>query len=275
MAITTYSSYGRAVPGMIRIVLLSLTPVLLLASASAYAGDAPSASSAPVAPPRAVAVFSAQPPVVDGVVDATTEWKAATPIVFSDTEVRFLWTDDGMFVSARAVDKTPVFGSFRQGDPLYLEDVFEVFIDEVGDGRQFVEIQCDPAGQIYIRNNLLTAEPRLTEEGRLTQEFVERELWRCVLPAPDSFHVASRYDKASGAWSLELFLPKAFISRRKGGAMSPCTWRVNLVRHDWDKPSAPIAANPERHGEMMYWAPVLRGHPHLSPTRMGFLELKK
>ncbi len=231
-------------------------------------------------PPHAEALFTETAPAIDGVW-AEGEWAAAKPIFFpapagspegSKGEVRILWNAEGVYVTFRATDTNPVFGDFKPGEPLHLEDVFEIFFDQVGDHRQFCEIQFDPAGQLYLRNNVLTAPPRLTPQKRLTQEFAESELWRYDLPKPDGMQVASKLDAQTHQWTLEAFLPASLVNRRRGGkAMEPCTWRVNLVRHDWDAPKDV----PKRHSQFIYWAPVLNGMPHISPEAMGWLELKK
>jgi len=234
-------------------------------------------------PPHATAVFTTHPPVVDGIW-SEGEWAQAKPIFFPTSqgdpdasrippcEVRFLWTGEGVYIAFRTTDATPVFGHAKPGDPLYQEDVFEVFIDQIGDHLQFYEIQMDPAGQVYFRNNILTASPRLTPEKRLTPEFCSSELWRYDVPKPDGFQIASKLDNQTHVWTMEVFLPASFVNRRRGGGeMTPCTWRVNLVRHDWDLPKD----DPKRQVKFMYWAPVLPGHPHLSPTIMGWLEFVK
>lgn len=244
-------------------------------------------------PPRAEALFTEHPPTVDGAW-SEGEWAAAKPLFFSvpggdgrdssktaqaraqtgqpSCEVRFLWTKEGVYVTFRTRDANPVYGDFKPGEPLYLEDVLELFIDQTGDHRQYYEIQIDPAAQVFIKNYLLTAAPQLTPEKRLTQEFVESEFWRYDLPKPDGFRAASKLDAQTHQWTLEVFLPASFVNRRRGGgAMQPCTWRINLVQHDWDAPGDV----PNREPKFMYWAPVLPGHPHLSPRAMGWLELKK
>lgn len=231
--------------------------------------------------PRAEAVYTVQPPMVDGNWEGK-EWDRAKPIFFpaappgaaakSSCEARFLWSDAGVYGAFRTADQSLFFGHSKLGEPLYLEDVFELFIDQGGDHKQFYEIQMDPSGQCYFRNNILTAEPRLTEEKRLAQEFVLSELWRYDLPVPEGFKIAGRIDKKSGQWTLEFFLPASFVNRRRGGPpMKPCTWRINLAVHDWDSPKGAA----KRRCRFMYWAPVLDGHPHLSPKAMGYLELKK
>lgn len=229
-------------------------------------------------PPRAEARFTAQAPVIDGTW-APGEWDQAIPISFAsahspghaatECEVRFLWNNAGVFVAFRALDATLVYGGTKPGESLHREDVFELFFDQTGDHRQFYELQIAPNGQLYLRNHLLTAAPRLTAEHRLTQEFVERELWRYDLPIPAGLKSASAYDAKTRMWTAELFLPATFANRRQDPSrMSAGRWRINLVRHDWDRP---LTAT-ERQGTFIYWAPVLPGHPHLSPTAMGWLN---
>lgn len=242
------------------------------------------AGAAPAdAPPHGVAVYTSHSPVLDGRLNAK-EWADASPLWFpldqasgkganqDPCEGRFLWTDDGVYLALSTTETTPIFGDFKKGEPLYQEDVFEVFIDQIGDHRQYYEIQADPAGQTYFKNYVLTAPPRLTPEKRLTQEFVDSELWRYDLPTPEGFRIVSNLDPQTHVWNLEMFLPKSFVNRRRGGGpMSSCAWRVNLARLDWNLPKDA----PGRTVKFMYWASVLPGRPHISPEAMGYLFLKK
>ena len=120
--------------------------------------------------PHAVAVFTAKAPQVDGNL-GETEWSKAIPFSFplaADTsvnaqpypgEIRLLWTKEGLYVAFRGMETTPIFGQIARGEPIYAEDVFEIFIDHMGDSRQFYEIQIDPAAQVYFKNYVLTAPP--------------------------------------------------------------------------------------------------------------------
>jgi len=229
--------------------------------------------------PRAEAPFAIRLPVVDGSLDDPA-WAAARPLRFwsavesrfdGDTEARILWARDGVYIAFRAVDRTPAFGHCKVGEPVYLEDAFEVFIDQMGDHRQWYEVQASPAGQVFCKTYVLTGRPRVTREGRLEQAFVDRQLWRYDEKLPADFRISSRLDRKTGIWTLEMFLPASMVNRRRGGApMSPCTWRLNLARHDWDLPKDA----PQRKCRFLYWAPVLDGHPHISPLRMGYLTLE-
>lgn len=221
--------------------------------------------------PKADAAFVEQAPTIDGVLDEKV-WADATPIPAPAGETRFLWNHEGVYLSYRGFEKTPAMGHAAPGESLHEGDVFELFVDQRGDHRQFYEIQIDPEGRLFLFNHLLTAEPRLTPEGRLEQEFVESELWRHSIPVPVGFRHVSRLNRETGEWTLEVFLPAGFVNRRsRGASMQPTIWRIHLVRNDWDKPKG----EPDRKVVSSSWAPVLEFHAHISPTRMGWLELKK
>lgn len=221
--------------------------------------------------PRAEAAYTEVAPKIDGVLDDAA-WAKVAPIAAPAGETRFLWNEKGAYVAFRAVERTPVMGSAAPGDSLHEEDVFELFLDQRGDHRQYYEVQIDPAGRVFVKTHVLTAEPRLTEEGRLTPEFGASELWRYVIPAPEGFLSASRLNRETGEWTAEMFLPASFVNRRESGApLTPRTWRIHLVRNNWDLPKGEAS----RQLVSTSWAPVLEKHAHISPTRMGYLELEK
>ena len=273
LALSSTYNASRATARTLRFVFLAAS-LWLTGSGSTAVGDEAYGGGPP---PHAEAAFTEHPPKIDGVW-SEQEWAEAKPIFFpaatdkAACEVRFLWTKEGVYVAFRTVEPQPFYGDFKPGDPLYQEDAFELFIDQAGDHAQYYEIQMDPAGQSYLRNYVLTAPPRLTPEQRLTPEFCDRDLWRYDVPKPDDMRIASKLDPVTHVWTLEAFLPASFVNRRRGGApMTPCTWRLNLARYDWDAPKDV----PDRTAKFSYWSPVLPGHPHLSPQAMGWLELKK
>ncbi len=239
----------------------SLVLLLLLAVAAVRAEE----------PPKATAEYAAIEPQIDGALDDAA-WSGAKVIQAPAGETRFLWNEKGVYVAFRGIEKNPVMGHAKEGESLHEEDAFELFLDQRGDHRQFYEIQIDPAGRVFVKTHILTAEPRLTEEGRLTPEFGASELWRYVIPPPEGFLSASRLNRETGEWTVEMFLPASFVNRRENGApLTPRTWRIHLVRNNWDLPKG----GEGRQLVSISWAPVLEKHAHISPTRMGYLELKK
>ncbi|MFZ4778403.1 MAG: carbohydrate-binding family 9-like protein [Terrimicrobiaceae bacterium] len=222
-------------------------------------------------PPRAEARYVEIGPKIDGRLDDGA-WSKALPIKALGGETLFLWSQEGVYVAFRALEKSPVMGAAAEGESLHEEDVFEIFLDQKGDHRQFYEVQIDPAGRLFLKNHILTAEPRLTTEGRLQQGFVQSELWRYVILPPEGLQSASRLNPETGEWTVELFLPAALVNSRKEGApLAPVSWRIHLVRNEWDK----ARDVPDRTLISTSWAPVLEKHAHISPTRMGWLELRE
>jgi hypothetical protein len=221
-------------------------------------------------PPRASASHVEQAPKIDGVLEEI--WFKADPVPAPAGETRFLWNEAGIYVAFRGWEKTPVMGAAAEGESLHEEDVFELFVDQRGDHRQFYEVQIDPAGRVFLKNHLLTAEPVLTSEGRLEQAFVQSELWRYVIPPPEGMQSASRLNPETGEWTVEMFLPAALVNSRNNGApLASVSWRIHLVRNEWDK----ARGLPDRELVSTSWAPVLEKHAHISPTRMGWLELRE
>lgn len=94
-------------------------------------------------------------PVLDGVL-AAGEWDAAEPVVLRGsfdgrpvalrTEARLLRDDANLYV-AFDVQDPDVWGTYRkQDEPLYEQEVVEVFLDANADGRTYNELQVSPHG---------------------------------------------------------------------------------------------------------------------------------
>lgn len=103
--------------------------------------------------PEYAAVRAPKPPTIDGKLDDEV-WKLAKeqPLTRSfdggpitrKTTFRVLWDDTNVYVAFRAEDPD-VWGSLtKKDDPIYNEDVVEVFFDADGDGRTYNELQVSP-----------------------------------------------------------------------------------------------------------------------------------
>jgi hypothetical protein len=223
-------------------------------------------------PPLVTVPHVAQRPVIDGEV-SDTEWQGARTVALParggmQTAVRIFWAEEGLYVAFVAEEPTPFS---RERDPvegsLHQQDVVEIFIDPVGDARQYYEIQVALSGEVFIKNFLLTADPEVSPEGFLTADFRARAFWPGRIPPPENFQTVGKHDPGEGVWTAEVFLPAGFLSKRRGTArLQPGRLRVNLARHDWRN---------EKDAEFSYWALVKAGHPHISPTRMGTFVLEE
>jgi hypothetical protein len=92
-------------------------------------------------------------PVIDGVLDDAV-WKDATAVVLRGsfdgrtvsqrTEARLTYDDQALYVAFDAQDPD-IWGTFRKRDePIYEQEVVEVFLDANADGRTYNELQVSP-----------------------------------------------------------------------------------------------------------------------------------
>lgn len=186
------------------------------------------------------------------------------------TEALLCWRPDALLIAFRCHDSQVVATAGRKHDDhLYEEDVVEVFLDPVGDGRRYWEIQVSPRGQSTDALHVLTAEPPPTPSGRLPAEFYHRNHICTVEAELPGLMVAAA--TTPDGWNAELAIPSAALPRTAAGATSfaPGRMRLNLVRYDWAKP----ASEPGRPFHQATWSAVETGCPHQSAGRMGWIEL--
>ena len=191
------------------------------------------------------------------------------------TEVRLLWDPDALYVRFIATDTSIhlPFGTERDAKH-YQGDVAELFLDPVGDARQYYEVQVSPGGGVFDLCMVLTAPPLAAPDGVLDGAMRSRDWWSFAgYDLPGLRHAQRTLRDAAGdstGWIVDLAIPaKVVMKRRGGGAIGPGPMRANLARYDWDQGvSDPKGLTP------MYWAPVRHGCPHLSPLAMGLLELQ-
>jgi hypothetical protein len=144
----------------------------------------------PQAPlPEYHAVRAPKPPTIDGKLDDEV-WRLAKeqPLTRSfdggpvtrKTTFRVLYDESHLYVAFRAEDPD-IWGSLRKkDDPIYNEDVVEVFLDADGDGRTYNELQVSPhnvnfdAAFVARRSDL--AEAMRWESGMTSAVFIKGTL---------------------------------------------------------------------------------------------------
>ncbi|BBH19533.1 hypothetical protein Back11_08780 [Paenibacillus baekrokdamisoli] len=73
------------------------------------------------------------------------------------TKAKVCWTSEDLYVRFECEDDHVVATMDHHDDPIYLEDVVEIFVDVVGTGREYYEFQLSPRNVVfdaYIHNNL-------------------------------------------------------------------------------------------------------------------------
>jgi hypothetical protein len=198
------------------------------------------------------------PITLDGVADEA-DWKAAPHSPeFTDAEggapvggrtaARLLWDDQHLYAFVE-VEDADVFSSYRgRDDPLWKEDVIELFIDADGDRKGYVELQVNPNGAIF---------DAFFPGTRAQPHHVE---WNGGMRAAVVVHgTADRRDDRDRGWDVELAIPHADV---KGMAADMAVrippvvgdrWRLNVVRVDKPRDAGIRAAT---------WSPITIGDFH-------------
>jgi hypothetical protein len=157
-----------------------------------------------------------------------------------ETEVRLLWDDRHLYVALRAVDGNLQSRYEKHDEKLWHEDVFEIFLDPLGDKRHYYEVQVSPAGVVF--------------DSHLRSYRKNRNEWqsevRVAVKAEGTLNEPADDDKG---WTAEIALP--FATLTQGGGVPPKAgdeWRVNFFRVDITKGKPYYSA----------WSPPLRGDFH-------------
>ena len=79
-------------------------------------------------------------------------WSSAQKITWGPdayaTTFRALWRDEGLIVRFDAIDSSPWHTLTERDDHLWNEEVVEIFIDPDGDGRNYAELEINPANVV-------------------------------------------------------------------------------------------------------------------------------
>jgi hypothetical protein len=184
----------------------------------------------PSVPTSARAVRASTGIVVDGALDDAT-WTDAEafalvqsldgePAEGASTTVRFAWDEHALWVGADLPD-LDVWSSFtRRDDPLWKEEVFELFVFAEASGRDYLELQVSPRGVQF--------------DGRFVRHRDGDTTWNGEWTAAASVRgtLDDRSDRDEG-WSAELRIPWSDVC---GNTALRCpvaagsTLRVNAFR---------------------------------------------
>lgn len=189
-------------------------------------------------------------------------WDEITPGVLHDvvtgakprlgTRFRACWTADALLVRFECEDDHVVATMERRDDPIYEEDVVEVFLDPMGTGKVYYEFELSPRGVEFdalIHNNL---------DGN-----------KKVDVAWDAKGLRTSVSDGAEGWQhYELRIPFADLSDEQEQVKVPrqgAEWGWNLYRIDDDTA-----------GQRHYWAwsPTGAVNFHI-PQRFGTLVFVK
>lgn len=222
------------------------------------AADDPAWTSAAVIPLTTLSLSSAPPP--------------AAPI--PGTEVRLLWSPKWLYVRFLCKDDQPPYLPVHgPGAPIYRGDVVELFLDPIGDYREWMELEFNATNDIFDQITLCTAEPKWDPSLCLTNEICTREIWDFPDPSIKDLRSAAAPWQVNGqtiGWIVDVAIPASSLTKRMGlKALQPTRMRGNFLRYKW----IPQPTGTKRDLMSLTWSPVPLYVPHRCPAGFGRINL--
>lgn len=172
---------------------------------------------------------------VDGVLDEPI-WRQLDPLklVLADgagepqqeTEVKLCWDDACLYTAFTAID-TDIWGTYRRRDePLFDEEVVEIFLSPTGSLTDYFELEVSPHNVVW--------DGRIHNPNGSRQGLQGNSSWDCegLQTAVRVVGTLDKRDDLDQLWTVEMAIPFAAITP---GAKPPRvgdTWRGNLYRID-------------------------------------------
>lgn len=168
------------------------------------------------------------------------------------TTAKLVWDDENLYAAFSSEDPD-VWGSFeKRDDPIYQQEVVEIFIDADGDGKTYNELELSPKGVIF---------DAYFPERRKRMNLAWDSGIEAAAKVRGTLNDAS--DKDDG-WDAEMRIPVANLASVPRWPPQPGDkWRFNLYRLDWH-------SNREKN-EGQAFSPLYVGDFHHLP-RFGWLE---
>jgi len=160
------------------------------------------------------------------------------------TTVQACWDSEALYVRFECEDDHVVSDYTKRDEPLYEQDVVEIFLDEAGTGRRYLELEISPRNVVFdaiVKNDggsisVYTEWDAAGMETRVTAQENKRIYW------------------------IKLPLLHFAASPKQG-----TEWRVNFYRID---------ESPEGDREFQAWSPTGAINYHI-PDRFGKLVFVK
>lgn len=133
------------------------------------------------------------------------------------TKVKALWNDEYLYIAFQCQDDEVHCTMKNYNDPLYLEDVVEVFIDDNRDLKTYIEIEVNPFNALLHYGILNDLEGNAHGFAKVAQ----------------TVKTAVSFEKERNQWSAEIEIPlKEFVTAPHMPPRSGDAWLVNFYRID-------------------------------------------
>jgi hypothetical protein len=156
------------------------------------------------------------------------------------TRVQACWDDTAFYVRFECKDEYAVSDFVNHDDPIYEQDVVEVFIDEAGDGSHYIELELSPFNVLF--------DAKIDNDG--TQYVVHTD-----------WHAEGIVTHVELDGELRIYELRIPLGNFRNKPDTGTTWRINFYRIDEDRGGV-------RHYQA--WSPTGNGDYH-TPSRFGTL----
>jgi hypothetical protein len=200
-------------------------------------------------------VYYCKPAKFNGLPDRleTVDWSNCSRVELTDTvtglspleqtEVQACWSTDSLYVQFICQDNHIVSDFTQKDEPLYEQDVVELFIDEEGLGRSYYELEVSPRNVIF--------DARIENDGKASVTGTDMDWSFTQLQT-----IVEAVDEGVLCYSIRI--PSIHFKRKPEPGVS---WKVNFYRIDEGK-------NGVR--QFQAWRPTLAINYHI-PSRFGTL----
>lgn len=165
--------------------------------------------------------------MVDGKIDEEV-WQTAIEVSLVETETglkpvqpttaKLLWNDSFLYIAFTCKDDFINASMTGYNDPLYHEEVVEIFLDDDNDSKTYLEFEVNPLNALLhyeIHNDL-------SKKKIIGYSRIEKTVETAV------FH-----DRENETWSVEIAIPfSEFLSAKNIPPKSGDRWGMNLYRID-------------------------------------------
>ena len=178
--------------------------------------------------------------------------------VTQKTEAKLCWDDKRLYIAFKCHD-SDIWGTLlNRDDPVYEEEVVEVFLDTDCDMKNYYEIEVSPRNVVFDARIFNPTEIRRDMQADISWDCIGMKTATCVNGTLDD-----RTDKDE-YWTVEISIPFACLFGVL--SMSPRdgeVWRINLYR---------IERSPAF--ELISWSPTMKPDFHI-PSAFGRMVFKR
>ncbi|NLX15165.1 MAG: hypothetical protein GXY44_16165 [Phycisphaerales bacterium] len=218
--------------------------------------------------------YTEQSPVIDGQMNEEAWHKAeVVNLTLADTgrpprqptTARALWSDTHLYIAFECIDNDIWASETERDAPIYNHEVVEVFIDDNGDGKTYIELEISPNNTVFDAYVLNAGQGKWLKV--FSEEYTCEGMQTAVVVNGEVGDKRGSNPSNCTQWSVEIAIP--FSQFAQGPNLPPSAgdqWRWNLYRID-----RPAQAQDD---EYTAWSPPGEINFH-RPDKFGWLVFCK